>query len=258
MVPQALQAAIDADLAAGHLPIMINATAGTTVLGCFDPLEPIADIAEAHGLWLHVDGAYGGSMLFHEELKQELRGIDRADSVTWDPHKMMGVPLVCSVFLCRHPGLMTASFNEIATYLFQDDSDELNPGTRSLQCGRRNDALKLWTAWKTHGDAGYVERLTTLRDLALYARDLVAADPGLRLVREPESLNVCFAASGVDAIKLCTELNREGRAMVSHADVDGEPVVRLVFLDPTNRRAEVDVFFEQVRIVAEKLRREAA
>ena len=158
----------------------------------------------------------------------------------------------CTAGAPRPPG-RASSFAEDATYLFQDDTDELNPGTRSLQCGRRNDVLKLWTAWRVHGDAGYRARLVALRDLALHARDRVVADPDLALVREPESLNVCFTVRGVPADRLCTELNRAGRAMVSHAIVDGSPVVRLVFLDPGVSAADVDAFFAAT---ARELRRE--
>jgi len=244
MDPQALAAAIAADRQAGHLPIMINATSGTTVLGAFDPLEPLADIAEREGIWLHVDAAYGGSMVFHPEFGPQFAGVDRADSVTWDAHKMMGVPLTCSVILARHKGYLTKHFNETASYLFQDDTDDLNPGTRSIQCGRRNDVLKLWTAWKTHGDQGYRDRMVRLRDNTLYARDLVEQSDRLHLVREPESLNLCFTVDGVRADRLCTAMNRAGRAMVGHAFVNDRPVVRLVFLDPTVGRPAIDTFFQ--------------
>ncbi len=252
MVPEALTKAIAADRAAGHVPVMINATAGTTVLGAFDPLEPLADLAQREGIWLHVDAAYGGSMVFHPDFRAHFAGISRADSITWDAHKMMGVPLTCSVVLVRHKGHLTKHFNETADYLFQDDTDDLNPGTRSLQCGRRNDVLKLWTAWKTHGDEGYRRRVQVLRDNTLYAREIVEREPRLELVREPESLNLCFKVGGARADKLCTAMNRRGRAMVGHAFVDGEPVVRLVFLDPTLPRERIDAFFEALLLTAEE------
>lgn len=254
MLPAALERAIVADLAEGFVPVMINATAGTTVHGAFDPLEPIADIAERHGVWLHVDAAYGGSMRFHPEFDPHFAGIERADSVTWDAHKMLGVPLTSSVVLVRQKGLLTKHFNEVATYLFQDDGDDLNPGTRSIQCGRRNDALKLWTAWKTHGDRGFTERVTHLRANTLHARDRVLAHPELTLVREPASLNLCFTVAGVDADVLCTELNRQGRAMVGHALVDGQVVVRVVFLNASATPEHIDAFFAHVLETAAVLR----
>lgn len=254
MQPDALRLAIEADRAAAYKPILINATSGTTVLGAFDPLPALADIAEGEGLWLHVDAAYGGSLLFHPELRAHFEGIERADSVTWDAHKIMGVPLTCSVVLARQRGVLTQSLNETATYLFQDDTDDLNPGTRSLQCGRRNSALKLWTAWRTHGDEGYRDRVTLLRDNTLYARDKVVDHPDLHLACEPASLNLCFSVRGSPADALCTALNEQGRAMVGHAIVHGEPVVRLVFLDPTIETSDIDTFFSELIEVAERLR----
>lgn len=258
MLPDALARAIRADRQAGHVPVMVNATSGTTVLGAYDPLDGLADVCEAEGAWLHVDGAYGGSMVFHPDYAEHFRGIERADSVTWDAHKMMGVPLMCSVILVRHKGLLTKHLNETATYLFQDDTDDLNPGTRSLQCGRRNNALKLWTAWRTHGDAGYRQRMIRLRENTLYARRHVVGHPDLTLVREPESINLCFDVRGVPCDVLCSRMNREGRAMVGHAIVDDAPVVRMVFLDPAHTESDIDAFFHALHQVAAGLRAEAA
>jgi len=254
MRPEALSEAIAADKAEGYVPLAVNATAATTVLGAFDPVDAIADVCEEHGVWLHVDAAYGGTMVFHPDFADRFAPMRRADSITWDAHKMMGVPLTCSVILVKHKGLLTKHLNETASYLFQDDTDDLNPGTRSLQCGRRNSILKLWTAWKAHGDAGFRQRVEALRDLTLYARGKVADHPELSLVKEPESLNLCFTVDGVPAEALCTAMNRQGRAMVGHAYVDGEAVVRQVFLDPTMGEGDIDVFFDELHTVAATLR----
>ncbi len=253
MLPRELEAAIRTDLAAGHLPTMINATAGTTVLGAFDPLEEIGAIAHEHDVWFHVDAAHGGSLVFHPEFDEQLRGAARSDSVAWDPHKMMGVPLMCSVILVRERGLLEHSLNEAASYLYQGDDDELNPGVRSLQCGRRNDALKLWMTWKARGDVGFRERVATLRKLTLSARDRVVADPGMKLVREPESMNLCFDVLAVDADRLCAELHERGEAMVGYAMVDDRPVVRLAFANPEISESDLDSLFEAIRSTADSL-----
>jgi len=254
MIPEALNAAIERDIAAGLKPIMINATLGTTVLGAFDPFQPIADIAERHGIWLHADAAYGGTLIFHPDFVHHFDGVHRADSITWDAHKLMGVPLTSSVILVREKGLLTQNLHEPATYLFQEDSQELNAGTRSLQCGRRNDVLKLWTTWKAQGDAGFAQRIDTLRSLTLRAREHVLARPHMKLTREPESLNLVFTVEGVPADRLCAELNRQERAMISHAYVDDQPVVRLVTLNPSVAPHQIDELFEQIDRVASSLR----
>lgn len=253
MLPQALVVALQADLAAGHLPVMINATAGTTVLGAFDPLEEIGAIAREYDVWFHVDAAHGGSLVFHSEFDQQLSGAAGSDSVAWDPHKMMGVPLMCSVILVRERGLLEHSLNEAASYLYQGDDDELNPGVRSLQCGRRNDALKLWMTWKARGDVGFRERVERLRNLTLYARDQVVADPNMQLTREPESMNLCFEVGDVAADRLCTELHQRCDAMVGYAMVDDRAVVRLAFANPEISEADIDVLFEVIRAAAADL-----
>ena len=254
MCPQDLERAIESDLAAGFLPVMINATMGTTVLGAFDPIDSLADIAQRHGLWLHADGSFGGTVILHHELKEELKGIERADSITWDAHKLMGVPLTCSMILVREQGLLTDSLHEAATYLFQDDEDLLNPGTRSLQCGRRNDALKLWMAWKHHGNEGYAERLDALRGLTMHARNEVLSRPTFQLIREPESFNLVFQIQGVESDVLCTELNRRQIAMISHAIVEGQTVVRLALQNPSVTREEISALFDDLESVAQNLR----
>ncbi|MCB9907705.1 MAG: cysteine synthase [Planctomycetes bacterium] len=249
MLAPALARAIDEDVEAGYLPLMVNATAGTTVLGAFDPIEQLADICESRNLWLHLDGAFGATLVFDERFQAEFAGSERVDSITWDAHKLMGVPLSCSVLLLRERGRLQASFDEVAGYLFQTEDDHWNPGTRSIQCGRRNDALKLWTNWLHHGTAGYRARTERMRDLALLAADCVREAPELTLVKEPESLTVCFTAEGAPAESLCEALQDAGLAMVGHATVEGESVVRLALVDPGTQKEQVRCFFEDVRDV---------
>lgn len=258
MSVSALQAAVLEDRSRGVLPLFVNATAGTTVRGAFDPIEAIADVAAEHDLWMHVDGALGGSVLLSAQHRELLRGVERADSMTWNPHKMMGVPLVCSAFLTRSSGLLRKHLDEAAGYLFQGDEEELDPGHRSLQCGRRNDALKLWAAWKRHGDRGWGKRIDYLFELADYAAERVAAEADLSLVERPSSINVCFAVPGVSSVDICESLHREGRAMVGYGEVAGRTAIRLVCANADAERRDLDAFFADVMKVAASLRREPA
>jgi len=254
MMPGALDDAIAQDKRAGVTPLMINATAGTTVLGAFDPVREIAAVARRQGVWLHVDGAFGGSVLLSRGRRHMLDGCELADSFTWDAHKVMGVPLTCSVVLFPKRGQLQRSLDESASYLFQRDDDEYNPGVRSLQCGRRNDALKLWTAWMHHGDEGYERRIERLFALAQYATARIEADPDLTLVKRPPFVNICFTVRGVDAAEVCDRLDREGRIKVSHGTVDGRPTVRLVCANPQLSEHDLDQFFGETKAVADALR----
>ncbi len=254
MRPDALRDAIDTDLAAGITPVMIIATAGTTVQGAFDPIRDIAGVAGERGVWLHVDGAFGGSLLLSAKHRAALDGCELADSFTWDAHKMMGVPLTCSVALFRDAGRLQRSLDESASYLFQRDEDDYNPGVRSLQCGRRNDALKLWVAWQRLGDEGYERRVERQFALAAHAVAVIEADPQLTLTKRPQSINVCFEIAGVDAREVCDLLDREGRIKVSHGTVDGRATVRLVCANPDLTEADIDEFFVEIRRAAAVLR----
>ena len=107
MDPADLDRQLSRDRALGLVPIQVVATAGTTVRGAFDPIDALADVCATHGVWLHVDGAFGGSMLLSAQTRGLLAGLDRADSFVWDAHKLMGVPLLCSAVFVRERGLLT-------------------------------------------------------------------------------------------------------------------------------------------------------
>ncbi len=219
---------IDEDRRSGWYPFFISATAGTTVLGAIDPLEGISEIAQAEGVWLHVDGALGASILLSESHRHLMAGVADADSLAWNAHKMMSVPLACSVLLLRQKGALARSLGESADYLFQADEEELNPGTRSLQCGRRSDSLKLWAAWQLHGDCGLDARITHLLDLARFAARTIADDPELELVCQPHTVNVCFRVCGVSSAELCDYMDQKCILKIGHGTVGEQAAIRLV------------------------------
>ncbi len=241
MLPDDLQRQIHADRALGHTPFFINATAGTTVLGAFDPLVEISRVACKEGIWLHVDGALGGSMLLSEHTRPLLDGLELADSFTWDAHKMMGVPLTCSVLLVRKPGILGRQLSEKADYLFHGE-DMHDRGQTSLQCGRRNDALKLWAAWQALGDTGLGKRIDDAVGSARRAARRIERTPGLVLVKQPESVNVVFRREGVESIALCVALQEQGLAVVGSASVDGSTVVRLSCVNSNIESSDIDAF----------------
>jgi glutamate/tyrosine decarboxylase-like PLP-dependent enzyme len=254
MRPDELERLVSEDLAAGARPILVNATSGTTVLGAFDPLREVAAVARRHGVWLHVDACLGGSFLLCPELRPLLDGSELADSFAWNAHKMMGVGLQCSALILARPDLLARHLNETADYLFQAHEDELNPGTRSLQCGRRNDALKLWAAWKLLGDEGYAERVRRQRAVVRRAVELIEADPELELVLVPACLNVCFEVLSVDARDVCTRLDAERRLKIGYGEAKGRRFIRLVCVNPELDDDDLGMIFGEIRTVADALR----
>ncbi|NXE02653.1 CSAD decarboxylase, partial [Chaetorhynchus papuensis] len=196
MIPEELEKEIQRVKAEGSEPLFVCATSGTTVLGAFDPLGAIADICARHGLWLHVDAAWGGSALLSPKLRHLLAGIHRSDSVTWNPHKLLMVGLQCSAFLLRDSsGLLQRCHGVGASYLFQRDKFydvTLDTGDKSLQCGRRADGLKLWILWKAVGSRGLGWRVERAFAATRYLLEQVKRREGFQLVMEPEFLNLCF------------------------------------------------------------------
>ena len=180
-------------------------------------------------------------------------GVELADSFAWNPHKMMGVPLQCSVLLVARRGELTRSLDETADYLFQAHEDDFNPGHRSIQCGRRNDALKLWAAWLRLGDRGWDERIRRQFDLARLAAAKIAADPTLALIEEPSSINVCFAVRGHDSAAICDWLDREGRLKIGHGTVAGQRALRLVCVNPDLEETDLDAIMGEIRAAARAL-----
>ncbi|CAB3379000.1 Hypothetical predicted protein [Cloeon dipterum] len=194
---KALEAEIQVAKRDGVHPFMVVATAGTTVLGALDPLSAIADVCSTHGLWLHVDAAWGGGLLFSKEHRHLLAGIERADSVAWNPHKLLAVPQQCSTLLVRHEGLLKACHGRDATYLFQKDKfydHNLDPGDKYIQCGRRVDVFKFWLMWKGKGSLGLGKHVDAIMELSRFLiEELKKRADRFKLVLEtPNFVNVSF------------------------------------------------------------------
>jgi glutamate/tyrosine decarboxylase-like PLP-dependent enzyme len=246
---------IDDDRHRGFKPFFINATAGTTVLGAIDPLPEIAVIAREQAIWLHVDAALGGSLLLSSRYRHLLDGAAESSSLAWNAHKLMSVPLPCSVLLVRRRGLLQEHLGEAAAYLFQADEADLNPGTRSIQCGRRNDALKLWAAWQYHGDSGFDRRMTRLVELAHRAAELVDRDPDLELLCRPRTVNVCFRVRGFDSAEICAHLDRRSILKIGHGAALGVSAIRLVCIDPELDETRIRTIIRQIKRAAREMRR---
>ncbi|XP_040278170.1 cysteine sulfinic acid decarboxylase [Bufo bufo] len=196
IIPEDLDHKIQKVKSEGSVPFLVSTTCGTTVFGAFDPLEGIADVCERHSLWLHVDAAWGGSALLSSRHRHLLKGIERADSVTWNPHKLLGVGLQCSAFLLRDTTqLLERCHAANATYLFQTDKFynlQYDTGDKSIQCGRRVDCLKLWLMWKALGSNGLERRVDRVLDHTRYLVEEMKKREGFRLIMEPEFVNLCF------------------------------------------------------------------
>ncbi|KAI9530698.1 hypothetical protein NQZ68_000189 [Dissostichus eleginoides] len=194
--PEDLDEKIKLTKSQGAVPLLVSCTSGTTVRGAFDPLDRIADVCEKHNVWMHVDAAWGGSVLFSEQHRHLMKGVARANSVAWNPHKMLMAGLQCSALLLQDTtNLLKKCHSANATYLFQQDKFydvNLDVGDKTVQCSRKVDCLKLWLMWKAVGSIGLAERVDKAFNLVRYLVEQMKKREGFHLLWEPEFLNVCF------------------------------------------------------------------
>ena len=256
MLASHLDTLIKEDLQNGNIPFFVNATAGTTVLGAYDDITSISKVCKSHNLWLHVDGAYGGGVIFSKAYKHLIKGLELSDSFSINAHKMLGTPLSCSIIVTQHKAQLHHSFSNDAEYLYQTDGDDFYLGKTSLQCGRRNDALKFWTLWKSVGTSGLEKIVDHQFEMAQIARDYIKNNQDYKLFSFENSLSVCFNYKNISANDLCTALYENSELMVGFGTSKNQEFVRLVTLNTLIEKEGIDNFFKTLEAFsAEKLER---
>jgi len=259
--PEALAAAIEADVAAGRRPCALVGTIGTTTTTAFDPLEPMAELARAHGLWLHVDAAMAGSAMILPECRELWRGIEGADSIVTNPHKWLGAAFDCSLYLVRDPEHLVRVMSTNPSYLqTAADGRARNFRDWGIALGRRFRALKLWCLIREQGVQGLQARLR--RDLAnaqwlagevRAARDwrLLAPVPLQTLCVRHEPPELAGEALDRHTLGWCEQINSSGAAWLTPAVLDGRWMVRVsIGALPTERR-HVEELWRTLRATAE-------
>src|SRR3954467_14247383 len=192
--PEMLSRAIEADLAAGRVPLFASVSAGSTNTGAIDPLGELAGVCRAHGVWLHVDAAYGGFTALTERGRAALRGIDAADSIALDPHKWLYQPVECGCLLVRQGHLLRRAFEVTPDYL-RDAAvrdGEVNFSDMGLQLTRGWRALKVWLSIQTFGVDAFRQAIDNALDLAVLAEQHVRETPSLELLSGAQLGIVCF------------------------------------------------------------------
>jgi aromatic-L-amino-acid/L-tryptophan decarboxylase len=254
--PDTVAAAVRADRAAGHVPFALCASAGSTNTGAVDPLADLADVCAVEGLWLHVDAAYGGFAALTAQGRRELSGIERADSVTLDPHKWLYQPMECGCVLIRDGVRLESTFAIHPDYLDGDvtsEAGEVNFADRGLQLSRGFRALKVWMSVQTFGLAAFRACIERNLELATYAEGLVRSYPRLTLMAPATLGIICFRREwpGCDeaeierrGIALAAELERTGTALVSTTRLAGRHAVRPCVLNPTTSEEHVRAVIE--------------
>lgn len=235
MSADALASAIEEDIKAGHVPICVIPTVGTTSSSSVDPVDAIADICEKHGIWLHVDTAYAGSAAIVPEMQHYFRGYERADSIVTNPHKWLFTPFDLSVLYCRDLGELKQAFSLVAEYLKTSDESTVKNGMDyGIQLGRRFRALKLWFVIRYFGREGLIDRIREHCRLARLFASWVEESSDFEMLAPVPFALVCFRAcpAGVEDLdalneRIMNDINASGEAYLSHTKLDGKFTLRL-------------------------------
>ncbi len=267
---EALEATLDTIAAEGRRVLAVVATAGHTATGSIDDLRAIGALCDARGLWMHVDGAHGASALFSATHAPRLRGIERARTITWDPHKMMLLPLAAGALIARDERDLSAAFSQQAPYLFHGTEGARSPdqGTRSFMCSRRADALKVWVALQRYGASGIGALYDHVCSLAAALHQMIGERAEFAALHVPESNILCFRwlPAGVhdDATldwlnqRLRERYNASGRGWITSTVLDGRRVLRVTMMNPRTQDAHVAELLDGLAAEGEGLLSEPA
>lgn len=247
----ALRATLDSLRDAGRRVMAVVATAGTTATGSFDDIDAIGALCEERGIWLHVDGAHGASALLSARHRDKVRGIGRARSIAWDPHKMMLLPLSAGAVLVRDEHDLDAAFSQRAPYLFHAGKDArvIDQGVRSFLCSRRADVIKLWVALQRYGARGLGALYDRLCDVAMAMHDQLEAHPSFEPMHRPACNILCFRWTGDGTLSdaeldeanrsLRERYNRSGEGWITATNLGNRRVLRVTIMNA--RTGEDDV-----------------
>jgi len=264
LIPAELEQAIQRDKAAGMIPIAVVASAGTVNTGAIDPLPEIAAIARRHGLWMHVDGAYGALAAIAAPGK--FAGMDLADSLSLDPHKWLYQPLDCGCLLYRDARAAHAAFAHTGDYakaLTNDPVEGFAFFEESLELSRRFRALRLWLSLRYHGLQAFRAAIQKDLDLAQRLANAIAKQPELKLLARGDLSAVCFRFAGAES-QSEEELNRRnaailkrvvqrGRVYLSNATLRGKFGLRACIVNHRTTADDVDSVIPEVLASAKNL-----
>lgn len=253
------RAALDAAEARGLKVFCLVASAGTTAVGAFDPLDELAEIARERDMWLHVDGAHGASLLVSDRFRHKLRGIEKADSLTWDAHKMMFVPAPCTLLFYRDQEKSSGAFRQKASYVFDEKPDiytALDSGDKNFECTKRPMIMGLWVLWAMYGRALFAEKIDYLCQLTADVHEILRADSDFETPHRPESNILAFryrppgvAEEEVHRLQeeIRNRIKSQGEFFISKVNIDGVAALRVVMMNHRITAEHVHLLLAEIR-----------
>ena len=241
----------------GFRKFILVGSSGSTPTGSFDNLEALAEIARKQRTWFHVDAAHGAGLAFSRRFRRRLKGLSRADSMIFDPHKMMFMPLAAGGVLVRDGARLLGPLQEQAPYLFGSKRRSPDLGQLTIACSQRFDALKIWLVWRVYGGELWDHLTTHVCDVARAAFQYCSKSEILEPAHEPHSNIFCFHLRGTRdresdarhwAIK--EKLNESGFGYISSTVLDGRRVLRIVVMNPRTTADDIQDILRRIEQVA--------
>ncbi len=261
--PDALEQCYQRALAKGRRVIAVVGSACTTSTGSYDPLDAIADFCALHKLWFHVDGAHGAPAAFSPEYRSLVRGLERADSITIDFHKMMLTPAITTGLLFKDEAHSYQTFAQRASYLLNDAEGEwFNSGKRAFECTKRMMSLQVYSILRTYGPDIFAENVNYLYGLARTFARMIAERPALALALSPEANIVCFRYAGkqsdADALDqlnaaLRQEMLEDGKFYIVQTQLRGQVFLRTTLMNVFTTEAVLGELLNEVEAAGERI-----
>lgn len=256
-------AVLDAAKRNGMDVFCLACSAGSTPVGAVDPLERLADIARERGLWLHIDGCHGASLLLSDRLRDRLRGVEYADSLSWDAHKMLFVPSPCSLLFYKDREKAARAFQESASYVKSDTGEEYGNGELNFECTKRPSVMNLWTVWAIYGRELFATRVERLCALCMEAWKTLSVQTDFETLHKPEMNILCFRympkarpkAMSANEYQLAIRegVCRRGRFFISKTRLGGMVALRVVIMNNRHSTGTFSELLDEIRSVGKEL-----
>ena len=268
MAPEALHETLSALQSDGRRVMAVSACACSTPTGAFDQLDLISDVCRRHNVWLHVDAAHGGAALMSKRHRHLLHGIDRADSVVWDAHKMLFMPALCAAVLYRDKAHRYAAFQQNAPYLFDPSNPglaEYDSGIATIECTKRATGFGLWGIWSMFGDHLFEQLVDRTFEVAEKFHTLLKDAPDFQAMHEPQCNIIAFrfAPDYLQGIptdrlnqlqhQLRTDLIRSGKFYIVQAKIDDLAALRTCIMNPLTTIDDMQELLDTLRQRGRKL-----
>ncbi len=248
-----LETAVQTTAENGGRIAALVANACSTGTGIYDPVGDIADFCRENGIWLHADCAHGGGALFSDKYRPLLAGLEKADSIIIDAHKMLRTPTVCASLLVKNAAALDHAFAHRASYIFHEkDQPGFDFIGQSVECTKAGLGLKFYMALAAMGEKGIASYIDKTYDLAREAGDYIAAQPDFEVAIKPESNILCFryTQTPADQLAIRNRLIREGAFYISAASLNARQYLRMVIMNPETDMADIRGLISAVRQAA--------